>query len=121
MRGHRRQQRIALQLLKFENRNRLRLAVFEKREVALLEIRDHFPGLVPDVRVDDHEVGVRRERRVPAPLRWQAAKQNAGIKQQSFHQNLSLTVAVIDRMAPAAVGNPYCMEFTVVLIPVILT
>ena len=44
-RGHRRQQRIALQLLKLEDRNRLRLAVFKKREVALLQIGNDLPGL----------------------------------------------------------------------------
>ncbi len=28
--------------------------------------------------------------------------------QRSFHQKLSLTVAVMERIAPARVGNPYC-------------
>ena len=48
-------------------------------------------------------------------------QEERGDKQQSFHQNLILTVAVIDRMAPAFVGNPYCREPTVVLTPVIAT
>ena len=99
--------RVALQLLKIENRNRLSLPVFEKREVVLAEIRDDVTGLIANVHVDDYEVCIRSKVWLLSLNAGKQQKQNRDY-QRSFHQKLSLTVAVMERMAPALIGNPYC-------------
>ena len=57
---------VAIQVLQIENRDLLRLAVFEQRELFLLQILDRFAALVFYSNVDDDQVrvGLKRWRRL---------------------------------------------------------
>ncbi len=61
-RESRRRLRLHGELLKFEDRDLLRLAVFEHGEVVLLQALDGLAGFVLHRDVDDHQVAVGGER-----------------------------------------------------------
>jgi hypothetical protein len=59
----------------------------EEREIALLQIGDHFPRLVPHGRIDDHEVGIRGERALLGIHAHETRKEQKqrGDREESFH------------------------------------